>query len=184
MKREATSQDGTLPFPWIYPEPETVQPSKAKANVNVASKPSNYHSKFTGKCGGKPQCPKDKTLKGTQKCRKRDMVVSPGLITWRVVDRRLGLNFSGFSATGILEHLYDDDVDVNEDIDEIGNHVNNDADHDDGVPCGLFDDDYMANFWSLLEKKDDDDDGMSYCDVGFMMDQTEEDEDWCLLREI
>ncbi|XP_022774319.1 prostatic spermine-binding protein-like [Durio zibethinus] len=231
---------------------------------SVSSKPSN-HSKFTGKCG-RPQClgchlnpvskSKDKT-KGTRKLRTSNMVVSPRLITWRVVDRRPGLKFSGFSATGILEHLYS-----GIEQDEIDDHVNDhDDDYDNGGTCALVDgddNDFMANFWSLHEKEieeyvddedkidsddndfmaifwslhekeieeyvddedkidsddndfmaifwslhekeieeyvddeekidsndndDDDDDAMSICDVGFMIDQNEEDEGWCLLRE-
>ncbi|XWS32690.1 hypothetical protein CRYUN_Cryun22dG0011500 [Craigia yunnanensis] len=217
MKKEACKHGmlrtyRVLPSPW-NPEPETrsVQrlnsPPATGFFSNVPSKSSN-HSKFTWKCG-RPQClechlnpvskSKNKT-KGYQKFRTSNMIVSPRLITWRVVDKRPGLNFSGFSATGMLEYLYS----VNED-DENGDHVNDDHDdYDDGGPCGLLDDhdDYMANFWSLHEKEnergvkieeyvDDDDkmdsnydDAMSFCDVGFMLDQTEEDEGWCLLREM
>ncbi|XP_022752232.1 uncharacterized protein LOC111300931 [Durio zibethinus] len=180
---------------------------------NVPAKACN-HSKFTGKCDrtqcleshlNPVSKSKDKT-KGTQKFRTSYKVVSPRLITWRrVVDRQPGLSVSGFSSMGILEHLHS----VNED-DEIGHHVNDvHDDYDDGGPCGLLDDDddddddSMANIWSLHEKEkergaeieeyvDDDhnmdsnydDDDVSYCDVGFMLDQTEEDEGWCLLREM
>ncbi|XVE67785.1 hypothetical protein DITRI_Ditri09bG0016100 [Diplodiscus trichospermus] len=107
---------------------------------------------------------KDKT-RGTQKFRTSNMVVSPRLITRRVVNRS-GSNFSGFCATRILEHLYS----ANEE-DEIDDHV--DDHHDDYDTCATFtivsddDDDFMANFWSLHEKdikehvddddKDDDD---------------------------
>ncbi|EOY02646.1 PREDICTED: uncharacterized protein LOC18600917 [Theobroma cacao] len=207
-----------LPSPW-NPRPETrvVQrldsPPTAGLFSNLPSKPGN-HSKFTVKCG-RPTClkchlnpvskSKDKT-KGTQKLRTSNMVVNPRLITWRVVDRRPGLNFSGFSATGILEHLFGGNED-----DEIDDHLNyddDDDDYDDGGPYGPGgdDDDFMANFWSLHEKEDgrgveieeyvdddhkidnnyesDDDDAMSFCDVGFMLDQIEEDEGWCLLREM
>ncbi|XVF16279.1 hypothetical protein REPUB_Repub10bG0017500 [Reevesia pubescens] len=171
MKREAR-QHGmvrtyqVLPSPWNRKsETRFVQrldsPPTAGLFSNVPSKPSN-HSKFTGKCG-RPQCfgchlnpigkSKDKT-KGTQKFRTSNMIVSPRLITWRVVDRRPGLTFSGFSATGILEHLYS----VNED-DEIDDHVNHLGDeYDDGAPCGLVEDDddddhFLASFWSLHEKE-------------------------------
>ncbi|XP_021299217.1 uncharacterized protein LOC110427902 [Herrania umbratica] len=214
MKGEAR-QHGTVRTYRILPETRVVQrldsPSTAGLFSNLPSKPGN-HSKFTVKCG-RPQClechlnpvskSKDKT-KGTQKLRTSTMVVNPRLITWRVVDRRPGLNFSGFSATGILEHLFGGNED-----DEIDDHLNyDDDDYDDGGPYGLDDDDddFLANFWSLHEKEDgrgveieeyvddthkidnnyeyDDDDAMSFCEVGFMLDQSEEDEGWCLLREL
>ncbi|XWS40651.1 hypothetical protein CRYUN_Cryun17cG0013700 [Craigia yunnanensis] len=144
-----------LPSPW-NPERRSVQrlDSLPVAGLfsNVPSKPSN-HSKFTRKCG-RPQClechlnpvskSKNKT-KGTQKFRTSNMVVSPRLTTWRIVDRRPGLKFSGFSATGILEYLYS----VNEEDDH-------DDDYDNGGTCALVDDDdndFMANFWSLHEKE-------------------------------
>ncbi|XVF60136.1 hypothetical protein PTKIN_Ptkin08bG0019700 [Pterospermum kingtungense] len=221
MKREAR-QPGVvrtyrvLPSPW-NPKPKTRPVQRLESLQvaglfsNVPSKPSN-HSKFTGKCG-RPQClechlnpvskSKNKT-KGTQKFKTSNMVVGPRLITWPVVDRKPGLNFFGFSATGILEHLYN----VNEE-DDIDDHVNDDDDeYDDSGTCAILhddDDDFMANFWSIHEKEreeyvdndddddkldsvyayGDDDDAMSYCDVElFMLDQTEEDEGWCLLTEM
>ncbi|XVF60134.1 hypothetical protein PTKIN_Ptkin08bG0019500 [Pterospermum kingtungense] len=222
MKREAR-QPGmirtyrVLPSPW-NPRPKT-RPVQRLESLrvaglfsNVPSKPSN-HSKFTGKCG-RPQClechmnpvskSKNKT-KGTQKFKTSNMVAGPRLITWRVLDRQPSLNFFGFSATEILEHLYN----VNEE-DDIDDHVNDEDDdeYDDAGTCAILhddDDDFMANFWSIHEKEreeyvdngddddkldsvygyGDDDDAMSYCDVElFMLDQTEEDEGWCLLTEM
>ncbi|XVF60130.1 hypothetical protein PTKIN_Ptkin08bG0019100 [Pterospermum kingtungense] len=207
MKREAR-QHGMLRTCRVLPssldqKPKT-RPVQRLDSLQVAglfsdvqSKPIN-HSKFTGKCG-RPQClechlnpvskSKNKT-KGTQKFKTSNMVAGPRLISWRVLDRQPGLNFSGFSAAEILEHLYN----VNEE-DDIDNHVNDDDD----------DDDFMANFWSIHEKEreenvdndddddkldsvygyGDDDDAMSFCDVElFMLDQTEEDEGWCLLTEM
>ncbi|XVE84089.1 hypothetical protein DITRI_Ditri16bG0141300 [Diplodiscus trichospermus] len=216
MKREAC-QHGmlrayqVLPPPW-KPETETKAVQRrlysspaAGLFSDVMSKWSN--SKFAVKCG-RPHClechlnpvskSKDKT-KGTQKFRTRNMVVSPRLITWRVVDRRPGLKFSGFSATEILEHLYSGNED-----DEIGDHESDDhgdCDDDDGPRGLLDDDDYMAKFWSLHDKENErgagveteewvddehkmDDDDISFCDVGLMLDQNEEDEGWCFLREM
>ncbi|XVF60132.1 hypothetical protein PTKIN_Ptkin08bG0019300 [Pterospermum kingtungense] len=223
MKREARQPSmlrncRVLPSSWNQ-KPKT-RPVQRLGSLQVAglffdvpSKPIN-HSKFTGKCG-RPQClechlnpvskSKNKT-KGTQKFKTSNMVAGPRLITWRVLDRQPGLNFSGFSATEILEHLYN----VNEE-DDIDDHVNDDDDDecDNGGTCAIIlhdddNDDFMANFWSIHEKErgeyvdnDDDDDelesvygygdddAMSYCDVElFMLDQTEEDEGWCLLTEM
>jgi hypothetical protein len=72
----------------------------------VPSKPTN-HSKFTGKCS-KPRCTgchmhpscksKDKT-KGSHKVKSHDRVM-----TWGAA-----FEFSGFSATAMLDHLATDD---------------------------------------------------------------------------
>lgn len=103
-------------------------PPTAGFYTKVSSKPTN-HSKFTGKCG-KPRCfrchthpvcnSKDKA-KGTQKLKSYD--VSMNRRGWRVVDKGLGLNYSGISATGILQQLsgsYRDDMGDDYEDDEEG----------------------------------------------------------------
>ncbi|GMI67087.1 hypothetical protein like AT5G40690 [Hibiscus trionum] len=119
------------------------------------------HSKFTGKCGKS----KDKT-KGAQKFRTSNIA---------------GFKFSGFSATGVLEYLdsfNEDEIDDHDDVNDNG-----------GTRVLVEDDDFMAKFWSLHDKQndsdnnEDEDDHMSFCDVGFMLD-IEEDEGWCLLGEL
>ncbi|XP_031265284.1 uncharacterized protein LOC116123675 [Pistacia vera] len=122
-----------IPSPW-NPTPDTRfvnkfdSPPTSRLFTKVPSKPTN-HSKFTGKCG-KPRCvechmhpackSKDKT-KGTQKFNSRDLVSNYKSITWRVTDGRPGLNYSGFSATGILDHLGSDYGD--EEVDDNGSDV-------------------------------------------------------------
>ncbi|XWS44074.1 hypothetical protein CRYUN_Cryun15aG0013800 [Craigia yunnanensis] len=96
-----------LPSPWNpRPEPRFVQqfdlPPTAGLFTKVPVKPTN-HSKFTGRCG-RPRClechmhpackAKDKT-KGTHKSGSCDMTTNYKMVTWRVVDGRPGLKFSG-----------------------------------------------------------------------------------------
>ncbi|MED6204162.1 hypothetical protein PIB30_006578 [Stylosanthes scabra] len=104
-----------LPSP-LNPRPKTRvvtrfdSPPTAGIYTKVSSKPTN-HSKFTGKCGT-PRCTgchlhpacksKDKT-KGTQKDKH-----------WWVMDQP-DLNFSGSSATRMLDHLSDYGQDCTED---------------------------------------------------------------------
>ncbi|XP_060672514.1 uncharacterized protein LOC107415210 [Ziziphus jujuba] len=172
-------------------------PPTAGLFTKVSSKPTN-HSKFTGKCC-KARCngchmhpvckAKDKT-KGTQKLRSCDVVSNHRLVTWRVVEGRQGLNFSGYSASGILDQLEDDD-DGDRDVDEHdGSCAGGDFDH---VVMGFqpikaeivihnsdHDDDENGNHGG----DDVDDDAISYCNVGFVMDEAEGDEDWCLVGEM
>lgn len=176
--------------------------------TKVPQKPTN-RSKFTGKCG-RPRCAschlhpagkaKDKT-KGTHKLKSCDVVTNYRLVTWRVVDARPGFNFTGFSATGILDHLandccYSDDDDVGDEID--------DGD-DDVYDCYYYrpaDPHHHPADWAastsvaieeLQDEVDDgddeeDDEKMSFCDVGFAWEQVEEGDDgiggWCLVEEI
>ncbi|XWS30441.1 hypothetical protein CRYUN_Cryun24cG0118100 [Craigia yunnanensis] len=159
--------------------------------TKVPMKPTN-HSKFTGRCC-RPLClgchmhlackSKDKT-KGTHKSRSSDMVTNYRLITWRVVNGRYGLKFSGFSATRILDHLSND----------YEEYEGNDDDQ-----CDLDNDGFKMNSESLKEIEnhegeieenvDDDDDEKNdgvYVDddVKFVLDQDLEEEDWCLVGEI
>ncbi|KAK8587758.1 hypothetical protein V6N13_086731 [Hibiscus sabdariffa] len=190
MKREARQHGTFRTYPVQpsrrYPRPEThVQrlnsvPVVAGSFSDVRSKASS-HSDFTGKCGKSQwvQChlnpvskPNDKT-KGTQKFRTSNMA---------------GFKISGHSATGILDYL-----DSFNEEDEIYDHHASDPEDDyenGGTHVRVDDDnDFMAKFWSLHDKQNDsdnnndEDDHTSFCDVGFMQD-IEEDEGWCLVREM
>ncbi|KAK1569345.1 hypothetical protein Q3G72_035687 [Acer saccharum] len=224
MKREGR-QHGMVRTYRIIPSPLNPRPDARFVNrfespptsglfTKVPTKPTN-HSKFTGKCG-KPRCTtchihpacksKDKT-KGTQKLNSRDMVYNHKLVTWRVVDARPGLNFSGFSASGILDHLGSDDyynyMDDN-DIDEVDDYYDN---HDDGVSydqhhydvddgdvglmgqeervvenmgggCSSEVADNRDHVDEYNDVEDEKDEGaMSFCDVGTVFDQAIEGEE-------
>ncbi|MBA0617154.1 hypothetical protein Godav_026627 [Gossypium davidsonii] len=194
MKREAPQQSVVRTYP-VHLSPWNPKPKTRSVQTldslpvsgsfsRVTPKASN-HSKFSGKCGRlhcveyhlNPVSKSKGKSKGTQKSRTCNLA---------------GFNFSGFSATGVLEYLYSfNDDDDDDDNDEIGNHVNDhDYVYEDVGRCVLNDndnnDDFLAKFWSLHDKQnddDDDDDDTSYCDVDFMLD-IEEDEGWCLLREL
>ncbi|KAH7511111.1 hypothetical protein FEM48_ZijujUnG0043600 [Ziziphus jujuba var. spinosa] len=165
MKREGR-QHGMVRTYRILPSPLNPRPGTRFVNqldtpptaglfTKVSSKPTN-HSKFTGKCG-KAHCTgchmhsackaKDKT-KGTQKIRSCDVISNHRLVTWR---GRQGLNFSGYSASGLLDQL-STQIMINNGDDENGNRGGADA--------------------------------ISYCNVGFVMDPAEVDEDWCLVGEM
>lgn len=187
-------------------------PPTAGFFARVQQKPSN-HSKFTGKCG-KPRCnrchvhpcckSRDKT-KGSQKQRSHDVLSNYRLTTWPVVAGRLGLSFNGASATEILDHLasiYRMDDDEGDDDDNAGyeDEVDDGYGYDEGYG------DLIANYGSssggevapspeieeVAAADDDDkhdgghkdDDDLDFCDVGFVLDQVEGDEGWCLVAEI
>ncbi|KAK3183714.1 hypothetical protein Dsin_031000 [Dipteronia sinensis] len=223
MKREGR-QHGLVRTYRIIPSPLNPRPDSRFVNrfespptsglfTKVPTKPTN-HSKFTGKCGKSrcttchlhPACKsKDKT-KGTQKLNSRDMVYNHKLITWRVVDARPGLNFSGFSASGILDHLGSGDYYNYMDDDEVDDYYD---DHD-GASYDQhhYNDDVglMGQEERALEMgggggsssevadnrdgvdeyndvEDENDEGvMSFCDVGMVFDQViEGEEGWCLV---
>lgn len=122
-----------------------------------------------------PACKsKDKT-KGAQKLNhSRDLVSNYKMITWRVVDCRPGLNFSGFSATGLLNHLADDDYIDEVDDDDVYDH--------DGLYGPHNDEDKIRE---IVGNEDDEmQEIMSYYDVGTVFDEVEGDEDWCLVGEM
>ncbi|GAV88263.1 hypothetical protein CFOL_v3_31686 [Cephalotus follicularis] len=152
--------------------------------TKVSQKPTN-HSKFTGKCikakcNGchiHPACKSRDKAKGTQKLKSRDMITNHKLINWRVVDWQPGLNSSGLSVTETLNHLSSD-------------YIDNDASYDVQARDDL-------NFRCLdleeLERGVDNDkneydcndfDNMGFCDVGFILDQVEGDQGWCLVTEM
>ncbi|XP_010248805.1 PREDICTED: uncharacterized protein LOC104591601 [Nelumbo nucifera] len=198
MKREGRQHGmvrsyAILPSPW-NPRPNSRivnklgSPPTAGIYTRVSSKPTN-HSKFTGKCG-RPKCEechihpagksKDKA-KGTQKLRSSDVVTNHRLVAWRVVDKGQGLNYAGLSATAILSHLSScndlwDDEDEEYYADDAYNdsHGLGDSDPVEAVESGETDE--------VVD--DDDDDCMSFCDVGFVLEQIDGDEGWCLVAEM
>ncbi|XP_019185234.1 PREDICTED: uncharacterized protein LOC109180200 [Ipomoea nil] len=152
-----------IPSPW-NPTPHHTNafnspPPTAGLFTKVSAKPTN-HSKFTGKCS-RVRCsdchahPAGKAKDKAKGTLKRRTSVDTRLITWRVVDARPAglLNFSGSSATGILDHLAGADDD--------------------------YIDDYICKE-SIGHDEDDDGDRMSFCDAGFVWEQVEED-GWCLV---
>ncbi|EXC31394.1 hypothetical protein L484_017676 [Morus notabilis] len=186
-----------LPTP-LNPKPETQfvnrfdSPATAGLFTRVPSKPTN-HSKFTGKCS-QPRCngchlhptckAKDKT-KGNQKLKSRDVVSNYKLLTWRVVDSRPGLNFSGVSATRIVDHmssyhLHDHDLDGEEE--EVGDYVKDPTVGFNPIQSGV----EISNADRDDDQVDhgDDDEEMSFCDVGFVLEQVEGDDGWCLVGEM
>lgn len=164
----------------LNPRPETRHVNKfdslptAGLFTKVSTKPNN-HSKFTGKCT-KPRCTechihpacksKDKT-KGNQKLKSSDVVANHRLVTWRVVDGRPGLNFSGSSASEILDHLSSDYYDNS-----------HDGDGEDEID----DDELRVDFNDVDEKGSNGEEVMGFCNVDYVFDyQIEEDEGWCLV---
>jgi hypothetical protein len=181
-----------LPSP-VNPRPETRAVNKFDSTptaglfTKVPSKPTN-HSKFTGKCGTQrcngchvnPACKSKPKTKGAQKLKSCDVVVSSRLISWRVVDGQPGLNFSGVSATDLLDHVsgdyinddevYDDDFEYDGTMDfespyTRDNEIKVEINHEDG-------------------EEDNKSDNISYCDVDFVLDQVEGEEGWCLVEEM
>ncbi|WCJ41347.1 hypothetical protein M5689_022224 [Euphorbia peplus] len=179
MKREGR-QHGMVRTYRILPSPFTSgrvinrsdAPTTAGLFTKVHSHPTN-HSKFTGKCG-KSRChgchmhpshkSKDKT-KGTHKLKSLDVVSDCRLITWRVVDARPGLSFSGFSATAMLDHL--------------DHQFAHDGDQDDESEYGYDESESELESESEIELDGNDDD-MSFCDLG-LDNEVVEDEGWCLV---
>ncbi|XP_021599171.1 uncharacterized protein LOC110605137 [Manihot esculenta] len=199
MKREGVQHGMVrtcriLPSPW-NPKPNSRfinrfdSPPTAGLFAKVQPRPTN-HSKFTGKCT-MPRCngchmhpcskSKDKT-KGTQKLKSLDVASNYRLMTWRLVDVGPGLNFSGLSATGMLDHLTNGDDYVEDEIDhgDLGNSILSSREEEE-EKAALEIEEIAAD---KIDDVDDDDDGMSYCDVSLMLDQIEEDEGWFLVAEM
>ncbi|KAL2500136.1 EF-Hand 1 [Abeliophyllum distichum] len=176
------------PRPMVRQVNKIGSPPTAGMFTKVSSKPTN-HSKFTGKCG-RPRCngchihpackAKDKA-KGTQKLRSSSDVVS-NLITWRVVDTKPGFKFSSSSATDILDQLtypyIDDDCDMYDQVDD--------------VLDGLCDAGISSNAVEIEEVNEeieeiyesDNDDQMSFCEVGFVWEPLDGDDSWYLVEEL
>ncbi|PIN17818.1 hypothetical protein CDL12_09522 [Handroanthus impetiginosus] len=177
----------TLSDPWNpRPKPRNLNrltsPPTAGLFTKVSSKPTN-HSKFTGKCGRAkchdchihPACKSKDKVKGAHKIRSSsDVESNHRLITWRVVDASPGLKLSGFSASGVLDFLsnnddidcgYEDDYNDDDDDLEIEEAAGYDVKNE-GV------------------KDEDEDDRMSFCEVGFIWQPVDGDESWCLVEEM
>ncbi|KAF8028932.1 hypothetical protein BT93_E1567 [Corymbia citriodora subsp. variegata] len=188
-----------LPAPWD-PRPNSRfvnrfdSPPAAGLFVKVPSRPTN-HSKFTGKCT-RPRCTdchlhpacksKDKT-KGNNKNKSFNVVSSHRLISWRVMDGRPGLNYSGLSATGLADHLADAHEDYDDDECETGSDHELEREHevyDDGdqfispAADGSKDENHEG---INNDGEGDDDDKISFCEVGFELNQVEDG--WCMVRE-
>ncbi|KAK8587757.1 hypothetical protein V6N12_022235 [Hibiscus sabdariffa] len=189
MKREARQHGTFRTYPVQpsrrNPRPKThVQrldsvPVVAGSFSDVRSK-ARSHSNFTGRCGKSqwvqchlnPVSKSNEETKDTQKFRTSNMA---------------GFKISGHSATGILDYL-----DSFNEEDEIYDHHANDPedDYENGGTHVLVDDDddFMAKFWALHDKQNDndndEDDHTSFCDVGFMLDIEEDEGWWCLVREM
>ncbi|KAL0331906.1 UNVERIFIED_CONTAM: hypothetical protein Scaly_2092100 [Sesamum calycinum] len=165
---------------------ELTSPPTAGLFTKVSTKPTN-HSKFTGKCG-RPMCrgchshPVSKSrdkAKGAQKIKSASDVVSNyRLITWRVVDARPGLKLTGFSATSVLDYIdyMDRDYEADDNYDADINVEDSHHDHQVSYPS-----------IEIIEEDDDNtndginEDAMSFCEV---VEDEDEDEDWCLVEEI
>ncbi|KAG6790024.1 hypothetical protein POTOM_006167 [Populus tomentosa] len=184
-----------LPPPW-NPKPggdikfnKFDTPTTAGFFTKVSSKPTN-HSKFTGKCG-KPRClgchlqpcckARHKT-KGSHKVKSQDVLSNSNaqFIAWRVVNGRHGSNLSGFSATGMLNHLAstrDHDY-ADDEVDDSGHEIDQEFVDDD-------DENYTGDCVNIknIEEEEEEEDGMNYCDVGFEVELAEGDEGWCLVAE-
>ncbi|XP_022750517.1 uncharacterized protein LOC111299547 [Durio zibethinus] len=182
-----------IPSPWNpRPKHRFIQqldsPPTAGLLTKVPVKPTN-HSKFTGRCG-RPRCvgchmhpackAKDKT-KGTHKLRSSDMATNYRLVTWRVVDGRPGLKFSGFSATRILDHLSNDHEDYCEGNDD--HDYDDDNDDDDGFKVNSEGENMGEN---IVDHNNDDEKNEGVFiddddDVKFVLVQDLEEEGWCLV---
>ncbi|KAI3463072.1 hypothetical protein Pfo_019735 [Paulownia fortunei] len=187
-----------LSAPW-NPRPmsrnlnELSSPPTAGLFTKVSPKPTN-HSKFTGKCGRSkchnchihPACKSKDKVKGAQKIRSSSDVVSNyRLITWRVVDAAPGLKFSGFSATGMLDYLASDDYMDDCDYEAEDNDVDEFYDHkisSHAVEIEEVDGYDVGN--NGVDEDDDNDDQMSFCEVGFVWQPVDGDESWCLVEEM
>uniref|UniRef100_A0A7N1A7P7 Uncharacterized protein n=1 Tax=Kalanchoe fedtschenkoi TaxID=63787 RepID=A0A7N1A7P7_KALFE len=151
------------------------------------SKPTN-HSKFTGKCGKAgcgqchlhPACKSREKTKGSHKARgPNDDVSRLKLVSWRVVDARpgLGLSFAGSSASQILAHLAEEEESNLNDVGEYGFGFDRETEVDGGKEIEIEE-----------EKMDggdaDEDETMSFCEVGYVWEQVEGDDSWCLVAEM
>ncbi|KAJ9152797.1 hypothetical protein P3X46_026318 [Hevea brasiliensis] len=191
-----------LPSPW-NPKPHSRffnrfdSPPTAGLFAKVHPRPTN-HSKFTGKCTRPrcngchlhPSCKSKNKTKGTEKLKSLDVASNYRLINWRMADGRPGLNFSGVSATGILNHLANEDDYLDDGIDGDydsywENETSSSREMDEGVQIEEIADANVNDDKDNREHDDDDDDdGLSFCDVGFLVDQIEGDDGWCLVEEM
>jgi len=211
MKREGKQHGMVRTYrvlpPSLNPRPEsklvnslTCRPT-AGLFTKVTSKPTN-HSKFTGKCG-QARClecrmhpitkSKVKT-KGSSKVRSNDVTYE--MLTWQIPSgggAGPGLKLSGFSATGILDLMtddygYDHDYESDEEEEE-GEEYRGSVVEEIVNLQSVYDDVDIGGEKGEDGSHEDDDERMSFCDVGMMMmmmDQVEEydEEGWCLVEEM
>ncbi|KAF9623129.1 hypothetical protein IFM89_037645 [Coptis chinensis] len=206
MKREGGQQHGMVrnckisPSPIINPNPNSY--SKLIINTPLTSRPTN-HSKFTGKCDRAkgiryyvhPTCKSKDKGKGTYKIRSSDVAVNQKLVSWRAVDskRHQGLNYVGVSANeflGRLSNYYhddDDDYDDEGEVDVVDESFGLDANEFLGQVVEVVEEAIGIDGPNEVDD-DEDSDGMSFCDVGFVVEQLDGDgdgdEDWCLVGEL
>lgn len=106
--------------------------------------------------------------------------MSSRLISWRVVDGQPGLSFSGISATDLLDHVSGDYMNDDEVYD---GDFEYDGTMDFESPCNK-DNDIRFEINHEDGEEDDNSDNISYCDVEFVSDQVEGEEEWCLVEEM
>lgn len=108
--------------------------------------------------------------KGTQKIRHSDLTLNRRLISCKVVDHKghHGLNYVGVSASEVLRHLcnYDDDdgSEYDEDVDE--------------------EDQFVVGDGVLPNEDEEEEEDMGFCDVGFVIEQLDGEDGWCLVGEL
>ncbi|KAH6831303.1 hypothetical protein C2S53_009498 [Perilla frutescens var. hirtella] len=202
MKREGR-QRGMVKTHTILPAPWNPRPSQPSHPVlglaptagqftKVSTKPTN-HSKFTGKCG-RPMChecrfspvskSKDK-VKGAQRLRSSsDMVSNYKSITWKVVYPASYMRVSGFSATSILDYLDNDDYTDrcygDDDEDHNGTRVE-ESDYEISYPPFEIEEMVECEVKNNEINGEDNEDEMSFCDVGLFWQLENGDEDWYLV---
>ncbi|KAL3813853.1 hypothetical protein ACJIZ3_015121 [Penstemon smallii] len=192
---------------------ELSSPPTAGLFNKVSRKPTN-HSKFTGKCGRAmcrdchihPACKSKDKVKGALKIKSSsDVVSNHKLISWRIVDAKSGFRVSEFSATGMLDYLtsadymdHDYEVDCTNDTETIkveelyDNEVSSriveidEELYDNKVSSGIVEieevDECEANNYEVNDV--DNEDQMSFCEVGFVWQPVDGDESWCLVEEM
>ncbi|XP_044503977.1 uncharacterized protein LOC123224397 [Mangifera indica] len=203
---------GVLPSPW-NPRPHARILNKLDAPptsgifTKVSTKPTN-HSKGGKSCKkpcGTPctECYHDDSYpvcysydyrcryrgknKGTQKLISRDLVSVSNYksLTWKAVEGRPGGNYSGFSATGILnvldnQYAYDEEEENDDNVDDVTNDY--DAKRGDVL---------MEHFWpqtgrdGVLDGDVNEEEVtiVSFIDVGMMFQLVEGDEGWYMVGE-
>ncbi|KAK9138733.1 hypothetical protein Sjap_009327 [Stephania japonica] len=215
MKREGRQHGMVRAFPIPPPpwNPRSAGPTTTRVPPNrfdsrttaglftrVPTKPNN-HSKFTSRCGRRARCTgchdsptckaKDKA-KGSHKTRASDLTVNHRLVAWTVGNGGRGFDFFGSSATAMLEHLDefdggsddDDDVDDDDEEEEEGENVEVVIEEFGEPELGL--DEGELGFDGGDDDEDIEEDAMSFCDVGFVMEDEIDGEigEWCVVGEL
>ncbi|KAI3748114.1 hypothetical protein L6452_10994 [Arctium lappa] len=154
--------------------------------TKVPRKPTNQ-SKFTGKCSGKTGC---LGCHLHPACKSRDK--AKGSMKFRSIGSDTGFVACGTSATGVLAYLasegsYDDDEYENA-IDAYEYSYDRDDSTNCKVEFGIGLASIVAEEDIGVEEDEDEDDCMSYCDVGLSLGDLDSDEDeddgWCMVGDI